>query len=109
MFKVEAVVGNTGFMPTNATSEFMKLKLATDIEITLSGAEIADGKAVCQIPQLDGYGSVRAMYSFFGPGNYEANPLCRKVQWYVHGAAGDEVTLTATSQKAGVASVTVTL
>lgn len=109
LYKVEAVVGNTGFMPTNATGEFLKLKLAQDIEIELTGAEIADGNAVCKIGQLDGYGSVRADYGFFGPGNYEANPLCRKVQWYVRGNAGDEITITATSQKAGKATATATL
>lgn len=109
LYKIEATVGNTGFMPTNATNEFNKLKLAQDIEVVLTGAEIADGKDTCKVGQLDGYGSVRAMYSFFGPSNTEMNPICQKVQWYVKANAGDTITLTATSQKAGKAIATITL
>ena len=109
LYKVEAVIGNTGFMPTYATNEFRKLKLAQDIEITLTGAEIADGKDTCKIAPLDGYGCMHADYGFFGPGNFGANPLQQKVQWYIRGNAGDTVTLTAVSQKAGTATVSVTL
>lgn len=109
LYKVEAVVGNTGFMPTYATNEFNKLKLAQDIEVVLTGAEIADGKDTCKIGQLDGYGTVRAGYQFFGPGNFEQNPVCKKVAWYIKGNPGDTITLTATSQKAGKATATVTL
>lgn len=109
MYKVEAVIGNTGFMPTYATSEFLNLKQAKDIEVTLSGAEIADGKAVQKIGQLEGFSSVKTMYSFFGPITAEQAPLCKKVCWYVYGKAGETVTLTALSQKAGTAETTVTL
>ena len=109
LYKVEAVLGNSGFMPTYATSEFLNLKLAKDIEVTLEGAEIADGKAVQKIGQLEGFASVKANYSFFGPYNMEQAPLQKKMTWYVRGGEGTEVTLTAVSQKAGKASVKVTL
>ena len=109
MYKVEAVVGNTGFMPTYATSEFLSLKQAKDIEVTLSGAEIADGKAVQKIGQLEGFSSVRTMYSFFGPITSEQAPLCKKVSWYIYGKEGETVTLTAVSQKAGTVQTAVTL
>ena len=109
LYKVEAIIGNTGVMPTNATSEFNTLKLARDIEVTLKGAEIADGKATQKIGQLDGYGTVKREYSFFGPMNFEKNPVSKKVTWYVRGEEGCEVTLEAVSQKAGKASVTLRL
>lgn len=109
LYKVEAVIGNTGYMPTNATNEFNTLKLARDIEVTLTGAEIADGKAVQKIGQLEGYGTVRREYSFFGPSNTERGPVSKKVVWYVRGEEGSEVTLTAVSQKAGRAQISVRL
>ncbi len=109
LYKVEAVLGNTGFMPTYATSEFVNLKLAKDIEVTLEGAEIADGKALQKIGQLEGFSSVKTMYSFFGPANIEQAPLQKKITWYVRGSEGTEVTLKAVSQKAGKASAKVTL
>ncbi|MBQ1531148.1 MAG: zinc carboxypeptidase [Solobacterium sp.] len=109
LYKVEAVLGNTGFMPTYATSEFLNLKLARDIEVTLEGAEIADGKKTQKIGQLEGFASVKANYSFFGPSTFETSPLQKKICWYVHGEEGTAVTLTAESQKAGKAQVEVTL
>ena len=109
LYKVEAVIGNTGFMPTNGTNEFNTLKLARDIEVTLKGAEIADGKATQKIGQLEGYGTVKREYSFFGPMNMEKNPVSKKVTWLVRGEEGTEVTLEALSQKAGKASVSLRL
>lgn len=109
LYKVEAVLCNTGYMPTNATNEFMTLKLARDIEVTLKGAEVAEGKAVQKIGQLEGYGTVRREYSFFGPVTVEPAPLSKKVTWFVYGEEGSEVTITACSQKAGKAETTVTL
>lgn len=104
LYKIEAVIGNTGFMPTNATNEFNTLKLARDIEVTLKGAEIADGKAVQKIGQLEGYGTVKREYSFFGPINIEQGAVSKKVTWFVRGSAGTKITLEAVSQKAGRAS-----
>ncbi len=109
LYKVEAVLGNTGFMPTSATNEFNTLKLARDIEVTLSGAEPADGKAIVKVPQLDGYGTVKREYGFFAPVNMEQNPVSRKVSWLVRGAEGTEVKLEAVSQKAGKASAAAVL
>ena len=109
LYKVEAVVGNTGFMPSYGTNEFQTLKLARDIEVTLTGADIADGKATVKIGQLEGYGTVKAGYMFFGPGNMETRPVCKKVSWLVKAPAGTAVTLTAVSQKAGKACCTLTL
>ncbi len=109
LYKIEAVLGNTGFMPSYATSEFVKLKLARDIEVTLEGAEIADGKAVQKIGQLEGFSSVKTRYSVYGPANIEQEPLKKKVTWYIRGNEGTEVTLKAVSQKAGKASVKIKL
>lgn len=105
LYKVEAVLGNSGFMPTYGTNEFNTLKLARDIEVTLNGAEIADGKKTCKVPQLEGYGTVKASYSFFGPANTSKGQVCRKVSWIVRGKEGTEVTIEAVSQKAGKACV----
>lgn len=79
MYKVEAVVCNTGFMPKYATNAFNTLNLAKDIEVTLSGAEAADG-----------------------------NPT-KKAVWYVRGEQGTEITISVCSQKAGKASDTIKL
>ena len=71
--------------------------------------EIADGKATQKIGQLEGYGTVKREYSFFGPMNMEKNPVSKKVTWLVRGEEGTEVTLEALSQKAGKASVSLRL
>jgi len=104
VYKVEAVICNTGFMPTTATNAFNTLKLARDIEVTLSGAETADGKPTKKIGQLEGYGTMKKGYSFFGPYNLEQGAVAKKAVWYVRGEEGTEITISATSQKAGKAS-----
>ncbi|MBR4162298.1 MAG: hypothetical protein IKR11_02180, partial [Solobacterium sp.] len=109
VYKVEAVICNTGFMPTNATNAFNTLKLARDIEVTISGAEAADGKPTKKIGQLEGYGTMKKGYTFFGPYNMEQGAIAKKAVWYVRAEQGTEITVSACSQKAGKASVTTIL
>lgn len=109
LYKVEVCIGNKGFMPTYATSEFKKLKIAKEIEVTLTGVEIADGKATQKIGHLEGYSATKAEYSFFGPSTFEQGPIVKKVTWYVKGKEGDIAHVEAISQKAGTVSVDVEL
>ena len=109
LYKVEVVVGNTGFMPTSATDEFNKLIIARDIEVTLSGATVVEGKETQKIGQLGGYGTTKSSYSLFGPSTVEKKPITKKVCWYVKGKEGKKIKIKAVSQKAGIVTESITL
>ena len=99
--RVEAVIGNTGFMPTYVFREALKNKTLQGIKACLSGAEIVEGKPEQELGQLQGYSGTYTLDWGIPARSMESEPCRKKATWIVRGAAGDKVTLKAGSPRAG--------
>ena len=105
LYKVEAYVCNTGFMPTHVLNEALTLKLVPDIAVELSGegVTIEEGRCVQEIGQLEGFSGIDSNYFFFGINTNPHKPVEKKVSWVVKAPVGAELTVTVCSQRAGSA------
>lgn len=109
LFKVTAMIGNEGFLPTNLSDEAVALKKARPVTAELKGAELLSGKACEELGNLDGYSATQTG-SFYGNLTTFANGKARKkVEWLVKGMPGDTLTLTVKSEKAGTVEKTLVL
>ena len=109
IYRITAVVGNTGYLPTYLSEEAISLHVAKPVEVSLTGAELITGKETEEAGYLSGY-SRTVTGSISGNLTTMKNaPARKKISWIVKGNAGDEVTLSAVSLKAGECTVTVQL
>lgn len=95
MFRVEAAVANTGWLPTHVSSFARKANLTLPCEATLEGARIIGGPARIEFGQLDGRAAAR-----FNSGN-DGTPDRALLAWTVLAAAGTEVAVTVRHERAG--------
>jgi murein tripeptide amidase MpaA len=101
LFRISAVVANSGFLPTYGSKRAQELRTIRPIEVKLelpAGAEIVTGQATQDIGQLEGRANKRALW---GAG-YATDHL-RKLEWVVRAPNGGSITVSATSQRAGTA------
>ena len=109
VYRITAVVGNTGYLPTNLSDEAVKLKVSKPVAVNIKGAELISGKECEEIGNLSGY-SRTVTGSFYGNITTFANANAKKkVVWVVKGNSGDAVTVTACQEKAGKAYAEVVL
>jgi hypothetical protein len=105
VYKITAIVGNLGYLPTNLTDEAINLKTAKSVEVKIEGAEIVAGKQTEKIGNLSGYSRTRSGVFFYGNISTAANaPAKKKLTWIVKGAAGDKIKITACQEKSGTCS-----
>ena len=110
VYRVRAVVHNTGWLPTYITKKAVEKKLVRGVvcEIELpEGATLETGKPREEIGQLEG----RA-YKPSAPTamqGYDATEDRAKVEWVVHAPQGGTLKLTARHERAGQVTTTVTL
>ena len=102
-YRVQLVVHNTGWLPTNVTKHALDKKLVRAVvaEIELpEGASLKSGKSRSEHGQLEGHA-----YKPSSPlGWNAADPTTDrlKLEWVVHAPAGGEVTVTVCHERAGV-------
>jgi murein tripeptide amidase MpaA len=107
VYRVRAILANTGFLPTYTSQQAQARKTVRPIEVRLQvpgGAEIVVGEAVQEIGQLEGRSGKRAIWGDDAP-----TDNLKKLEWVVRAAPGATVSLEAASQRAGVARGEVTL
>ena len=110
VYKLTAVVGNTGYLPTNVTDEALKMGIAKDVTVAVEGAEVLSGKACQEIGQLSGYSRTRTGAYFYGNLSTSANaPAKKKLEWIVKAPAGTKVTVKVCHEKGGQAQQSITL
>jgi len=109
LYRISAVVGNCGYLPTYLTREAIKLKVDVKPTVALSGAEVVDGKAEQTIDHLQGHSGISAKYIWSVPGTGAHEPVQRKVSWMVRGKAGQEIGISVSCPSSGKASASVTL
>ena len=110
IYKVTAVVGNLGYLPTNLTEEAKKLNISKEVEVTISGGKIVSGLEKTKIGNLEGYGSTSTGTNFYGNISTDYNAKARKkLTWVVQAKSGIEITVSCAQEKSGKASKTITL
>ena len=110
IYKVTAVVGNLGYLPTNLTEEAKKLNISKEVEVTISGGKVISGLEKTKIGNLEGYGSTSTGTNFYGNISTDYNAKARKkLTWVVQAKSGVEITVSCAQEKSGKASKTITL
>ena len=110
IYKVTAVVGNLGYLPTNLTEEAKKLNISKEVEVTISGGKIVSGLEKTKIGNLEGYGSTSTGTNLYGNISTDYNAKARKkLTWVVQAKSGVEITVSCAQEKSGKASKTITL
>lgn len=110
IYKVTAVVGNLGYLPTNLTEEAKKLNISKEVEVTIFGGKIVSGLEKTKIGNLEGYGSTSTGTNFYGNISTDYNAKARKkLTWVVQAKSGTEITVSCAQEKSGKASKTITL
>ncbi|HWI65901.1 MAG TPA: M14 family metallopeptidase [Symbiobacteriaceae bacterium] len=108
VYKVEVVVKNRGYLPTNGTEQAKAVKAVKPIqaEVTLpEGAELVLGKVREELGHLDG--RILANQGFY-PSSV-INQREKRVEWIVKAPAGGAMTVRVVSEKAGKVAATLTL
>ena len=109
VYRVSALVQNTGFLPTWLSEAGKGAKQIKETKVTIScpdGVELLSDRDELKIGQLDGRAGSYESFSFFP--RY-GNSTRKRVSWIVKGAPGAAVSLEAESTKAGLARAEVTL
>ncbi len=110
IYKVTAVVGNLGYLPTNLTDEAKNLNISKEVEVTISGGKVISGLEKTKIGNLEGYGSTSTGTNFYGNISTDYNAKARKkLTWVVQAKSGTEITVSCAQEKSGKASKTITL
>ncbi len=100
--EIVLTVTNTGYFPTDVTAEAVPVGRVRDITVKLEGAATADGKNEVRIGQLSGH----ALSGSYGRGQggttVGRRPGKKTVRFFAVGERGSEVTVTVSSQRAGI-------
>jgi hypothetical protein len=109
VYRVSALVQNTGFLPTWLSEAGKSAKQIKETSVTIScsdGVELLSDRDELKIGQIDGRASSHESFSFFP--RY-GNGTRKRVSWIVKGDPGAVISLEAESTKAGIARAEVTL
>ena len=106
VYTVGAVVKNDGFLATYVSQVGKKTAKIKPPKLVLTGAEIAIGKDEVEIDHLEGRA---ALYHPLDTPPRSGNLARGYAEWVVKAKAGDQITITGRSSKAGIASATVTV
>lgn len=108
VYRVEVIIKNTGYLPTNVTEMAKQNKTAKPVTVELglpAGAELVLGKVKEELGHLEG--RVVGGWSFY-PGN-QSNNRAKRVEWIVKAPNGGEIVVKAVSEKAGKQAATLSL
>ncbi len=104
VYKIDAYVMNTGYLPTYITREALKLQVEQPIKVSLSGEGIAfvQGKQEQDIGQLEGYSAIVAQnVSVNGLSTEYDLPCEKRVSWIITAKEGTTLTIICHSDKVG--------
>ena len=101
VYKIEAYVMNTGFLPTYVFKEALKLKSLKELTVTIDGAEVLEGKAKQGIGHLAGFSGIHGFNSGLGANTMQSEACEKKVTWIVKAPAGTQLTFTCEGGRMG--------
>ena len=109
VYKVTAVVGNLGYLPTYLSEEAISLNVAESVTVSITGAQLVSGKPKEDAGMLSGW-SRTITGSIYGNLTTMANaPAKKKISWVVKAEEGTTVEITASHVKSGTCTKTITL
>jgi murein tripeptide amidase MpaA len=100
-WRVGVEIQNMGYLPTYLTQMARDVKAVRPVRAELIGAEVCDGKAERELPQLEGRSGVSGAFQAGGYRGAQIRHQKKHLSWIVRGAEGTEVSIKITSQKAG--------
>ncbi|MFL5735296.1 MAG: M14 family metallopeptidase [Chloroflexia bacterium] len=101
VYKVTAVVANSGFLPTYTSVRAQERKMVRPIEVRIElpeGVSLVSGKLEQEVGQLEGRTNKR-QGGWFGSGDMTDNQ--KRVEWVVSAPEGGEVEVVVRSERAG--------
>jgi hypothetical protein len=100
LYKIRAVVGNHGYLPTNLSDTAIENKVAKPVSVTLTveGGEILMNPTTADLGHLAGRNERLHPYSPWGP---IWTTTTKPVEWLVRLAGAGSVTVTSVSEKGG--------
>ncbi|MBQ5760822.1 MAG: hypothetical protein IIV85_03605, partial [Clostridia bacterium] len=109
VFKVEAIVGNIGYMSTYVFKEGLKSKRLKGVSLEMTGLEVLQGKAKADLGHLEGHSGLIAGGWGISQSTSQQAPLRKKAEWVVRGKKGDAFEILCDSGKAGKTAIKGTL
>ena len=110
LYRITAMVGNTGYLSTNVSDEAVKMGKAKTVKVSVKGGELISGKECTDIGHLSGYSRTKTGVFFYGNIGTHANaPARKKLEWIVKGKKNTKITVTAVSEKAGTVAKSIKL
>jgi hypothetical protein len=109
VWRVQLVLENTGWLPTNVSEKALERKAVRDLEVSLElpeGARLVAGEPVTKAGQLEG--RVHKRSTLWWTTN-DATTDRAKLEWVVEAPSGGEVAVAARHQRAGTVRERVTL
>lgn len=101
IFKIEAVVGNRGYMPTYVFKEGMKSKRMKGVSAEMTGVEVLEGSVKAELGHLEGHSGLFNSGWGITQTTGRRAPLFKKASWVVRGKKGDVFEIVCDSGKAG--------
>lgn len=101
IFKIEAVAGNRGYMPTYVFKEGMKSKRMKGVSLEMTGVEVLEGAAKVELGHLEGHSGLYNSGWGITMATGRRAPLWKKASWVVRGKKGDVFEIICDSGKAG--------
>ena len=108
VWRVRVGVANTGWLPTDVSQHARSMKIVLPAVVEISGAHrfyLVEGEARVRIGQLEG----RAKFLLDGGAMSDGTPDRHLHSWLVRAPSGTSLTITASHQRAGTVSTSITL
>ena len=102
VYRITAVVGNRGFLPTNLTDQALRAAVNTPVKVSLEGVkEYVTGKACEEIGDLSGYSRAETKVFYGEVINRREAAMKKKVSWIVKADAGSTLKISVCHEKSG--------
>ena len=110
VYKIEAIVGNTGYLSTALTDLAVNNNYCKPVNVVIEGGELIEGKKCTEIKELQGYSKTQTGVYFYGNITTFANASSRKkLSWIIKAKEGSTIRICASQVKAGKAEAEITL
>lgn len=105
IFKVSAIVGNLGYLPTNLTDKAITIKKNDPVKVSIKGGKVLNGKDCVEVGDLSGYSRTRTGVYYYGNiSTGQSAKAKKKVEWLVKAKKGESITIEASQAKSGKVS-----
>ena len=100
LYKIHAVIGNDGYLPSHLTDRAIEKKVAQTVKVNLElqGAELVIGSSSTDVGHLAGRNGRKYPWSPWGE---KWSRTARPVEWLVRAKAGAKINLVVSSEKGG--------